>query len=378
VADSRDGQANLIVCCDGTNNRFGHENTNVVRLVQCLVRDSALQRIYYDPGVGTLPLPGPLTRAGQWVSEVAGLAVGAGLTGKVERAYRFLMMNHRDGDAICLFGFSRGAYTVRVLASLLHTFGLLGPEHENLLPYVMKQFGAARKELGHEGPRAQAWWTLCDEFRQTFARPVAGSQDRRMPIHFLGAWDTVSSVGWVWDPAAYPFTARNPSISTVRHAIAIDERRAFFRANRFGRVEGQDLLELWFAGVHADIGGGYPESEGGLWRVAFEWMLEQAIDAGLRVDPELLKQVLQRTAPPDKPWAEAQHESLTWKWWPAEYFPKLRWYERFRRRLPHLGLVGRRRKMDKTCRLHPSVALRERDAVPKYRPSNSGFDLAAR
>lgn len=372
------GSRNLVICCDGTNNEFGIENTNVVRLIQSLSRDATIQRIYYDPGVGTLPLPGPITRVGQWVSKVAGLAFGAGLIGKVERAYRFLIDNHRDGDAIYLFGFSRGAYTVRVLAALLHTYGLLAPGHNNLLPYVMKQFGAARRQLDKDGPKAEAWWRVCNEFRGTFARPLAGSSDRRMPVHFLGAWDTVSSVGWIWDPATYPFTARNPSIAKVRHAIALDERRAFFRTNRFLPTDGQDLVELWFPGVHSDVGGGYPETEGALWRVAFEWMLAEAADAGLHIDTPSPEVVRRRTPPPERPWAERQHESLTLRWWPAEFFPKMRWYRQWRRRLPHLGLCGRRREMDASTRLHPSVALREADAALNYRPKNPGFDLAKR
>jgi uncharacterized protein (DUF2235 family) len=369
---------NLVVCCDGTNNEFGIENTNVVRLMQSLSRDTTIQCIYYDPGVGTLPLPGPITRGGQWVTKVAGLAFGAGLIGKVERAYRFLMHNHREGDAIYLFGFSRGAYTVRVLAALLHIYGLLAPGHDNLLPYVLKQFGAARSRLDKGGPKAEAWWRVCDEFRRTFSRPVTSEPDRRMPVHFLGAWDTVSSVGWAWDPKDYLFTARNPSIAKVRHAIAVDERRAFFRTNRFLPADGQDLVQLWFPGVHADVGGGYPEDEGGLWRVAFEWMLEEAVDAGLQVDPASLKAVRERTPSPERPWAERKHESLTWKWWPAEFYPKSRWYESLRKDLPHMGLTGRRREMKATDRLHSSVELRSADAALNYRPKNPGYDLAMR
>ena len=77
---------NLVICCDGTNNQFGPENTSVVRLVQVLQRDTALQRLYYDPGVGTLPEPGWLTKIGKKISELLGLAFGFGLIGKVAEA----------------------------------------------------------------------------------------------------------------------------------------------------------------------------------------------------------------------------------------------------------------------------------------------------
>ena len=85
---------NLVVCCDGTNNQFGSCNTNVVRLVQVLDRDPARQLIYYDPGVGTMPEPGFWSPVGKWFSKVFGLAFGAGLEGKVGRAYMFLMRHY--------------------------------------------------------------------------------------------------------------------------------------------------------------------------------------------------------------------------------------------------------------------------------------------
>ncbi|HKQ12555.1 MAG TPA: DUF2235 domain-containing protein, partial [Steroidobacteraceae bacterium] len=125
---------NLIVCFDGTNNQFGANDTNVVRLVQSLERVDERQLVYYDPGVGTLPEPGLLTAMAKRISELFGLAFGVGLTAKIERAYAFLMHNWQPGDRVFLFGFSRGAYTARALGGLLHMFGLLAPSHANLLP----------------------------------------------------------------------------------------------------------------------------------------------------------------------------------------------------------------------------------------------------
>ena len=103
---------NFVICCDGTNNQFGPQNTNVVRLVQALDRDPAKQRLYYDPGVGALPEPRALTRLRKWLAKIYGLAFGAGLTWKVEEAYSYLMNYWEPGDRVFLFGFSRGAYTV--------------------------------------------------------------------------------------------------------------------------------------------------------------------------------------------------------------------------------------------------------------------------
>jgi uncharacterized protein (DUF2235 family) len=354
---------NLIVCFDGTNNQFGAHDTNVVRLVQSLERRSGQQIVYYDPGVGTLPEPGVLTHVAKRISEIFGLAFGVGLVGKIERAYAFLMRNWQPDDRVFLFGFSRGAYTARALAALLHMFGLLAPSHENLLPYVMRLFRSSR----HIDRKDAQIWRLSAQFRNTFARD-AGVEHRRFHVHFVGVWDTVSSVGWIWDPVRFLHTAANPSIRTVRHAVAIDERRSFYRQNLFADVRGQDLLELWFPGVHADVGGGYPESHGGLWREPFTWMLDEAKQAGLLTDPESEQRVLTRMPPPAKPWAEPLHESLTWAWWPAELFPKLRYNKRLGRRLPSLGL-GRRRRIEPGALLHRSV-MQRMASVPGYAPAN--------
>ena len=355
---------NLIVCFDGTNNQFGAHDTNVVRLVQSLERGNGQQIVYYDPGLGTLPEPGLLTQLAKRTSELFGLAFGLGLARKIECAYAFLMHNWQPGDHVFLFGFSRGAYAARALAGLLHMFGLLAPSHENLLPYVMRLFRGVRRV---DDQNAKIW-RLSAQFRNTFARD-AGIEHRRFRVHFVGVWDTVSSIGWLWDPVKFLHTAANPSIVTVRHAVAIDERRSFFRQNLFvDDVRGQDLLELWFPGAHSDVGGGYPENCGGLWREPFTWMLDEAKQAGLLTDPEGERRVLTRATLPEKPWAEPQHESLTWQWWPAEFFPKLRYNKRLGRRLPSLGL-GRRRRIEPGTLLHRSVTQRMEN-IATYAPPN--------
>ncbi|HKA21141.1 MAG TPA: DUF2235 domain-containing protein [Blastocatellia bacterium] len=355
---------NFIICCDGTNNQFGPQNTSVVRLIQVLDRDPTKQRLYYDPGVGTLPEPSVFTALGKKISEVIGLAFGGGLTWKVEEAYSYLMDYWEPGDQVFLFGFSRGAYTARVLAGLLHQLGLLPRGNQNLVPYVMRLFSSIRKSEPGQG----GYWELCDQFRWTFSRPIFQGDDKRhFRVHFLGVWDTVSSVGWVWDPAKFPFTARNPSIDIVRHAVSIDERRWFFRQNLTHAADGQDLQELWFPGVHSDVGGGYAESDGGLWRAAFEWMLGEAMKAGLFVDSQRLEMVMNLVAPSERPWTDKQHESLTAGWWPAEFFPKLQWRPDTRRRFPALGL-GRHRRVNDNSMMHKSTLLRIRDM--SYSPPN--------
>jgi uncharacterized protein (DUF2235 family) len=355
---------NLILCCDGTNNQFGPENTNVVRLIQSLDRDPAKQLLYYDPGLGTLPEPGALWWAQKRISEVFGLAFGAGLSWKIGEAYTYLMEAWEPDDHVFLFGFSRGAYTVRVLAALLHAVGLLPRHNPNLVPYVLRLFGSVRYADPAGGSN---YWKLCNEFRQTFARQVTeGDYQRRFPVHFLGVWDTVSSVGWIWDPTSYPFTARNPGIAVVRHAVSVDERRCFFRQNLLQAADEQDFRELWFSGVHSDVGGGYPTADGSLWRPPFEWMLGEARSAGLLVDDQRLERVLEGSNATD-PWNDEKHESLTWKWWPAEFFPKVVWRPG-RGKRPELGL-GRHRRIETPIALHRSALLRIKGPT-RYAPPN--------
>jgi uncharacterized protein (DUF2235 family) len=315
---------NIVICFDGTSNEFGTHNTNVVRLVQALDRNS--QQVYYDPGVGTLPEPSRVTRLGKAISQSVDLAVGTGIIPKVEAAYAFLMDSWQPESNVFMFGFSRGAYTARVLAGLLHGFGLLAKGNNHLIPYVLRLYRSIRG--GAQQPIDSTYWRLSNSFRATFGRRVS-AETSHFAIHFLGPWDTVSSVGWVWEPATFLFTATNPSVLNARHAVSIDEHRAFFRTNLLNSTslrEKQDWKEMWFPGVHADIGGGYPENEGGLWLVAFDWMVQEATSFGLTLDNSQLQRVRNHGfAAPHNPWAEPAHESLKGIWKLAEYFPKRRW-----------------------------------------------------
>src|ERR1700722_8488940 len=121
----------LVVCCDGTGNQVSEAISNVLKFYRTLRKtDKAgpLQLIYYDPGIGTLALPDPWTRFRQDAINALSLATGYGLNDRVLAAYRFLITHYEEGDDIYLFGFSRGAYTVRVLAALLHRIGVLSPQ----------------------------------------------------------------------------------------------------------------------------------------------------------------------------------------------------------------------------------------------------------
>ena len=373
---------NLIICCDGTNNEFGPENTNIVRLIQVLQRDPQTQRLYYDPGVGTLPNPGAFTALAKRLSEYWELAFATDLPDRVSNAYRYLMDVWEPGDCVFLFGFSRGAYTARVLAGVLYLLGLMPRGGSNMIPYVMRLFGSLRGHAQREQAKSSKknYWELCNEFRWTFARPIPGyaTDNRHFRVHFLGAWDTVSSVGWVWDPKRYPFTARNPGIDVIRHAVSLDERRAFFRQNLVSKESPkQDLVEIWFPGVHSDVGGGYPETESALWRLSFEWMLGEAQKSGLLVDQKRFAEVLQQTMPSQQPWAAPKHESLTPAWWPAEFFPKLAFRPTPGRSLPRLNL-GRRRYVPSGALIGKEILQRIRSGQPNHAPQNLSADFQRR
>ncbi|MEZ2127645.1 MULTISPECIES: DUF2235 domain-containing protein [unclassified Sinorhizobium] len=307
---------NLVVCCDGTSNQFTEDRTNVAKLCQLLVKDRDRQLVYYHPGVGTKAPPGFVTGVGSKLAKIAGLAFGYGLKRDIADAYIFIMAHYKPGDRLFIFGFSRGAYTARALAALIKMYGLLMPGNDALVPYLVDMFWAIEKARNNE-QRRRAYFQLAADFKQTLA-----TQDCKP--HFVGVWDTVSSVGWIGSPTALPYTHDNPDIAILRHALALDERRAFFRTNRAATPEGRNVRQIWFAGVHCDVGGGYKEDESGLSRVALAWMLEEAEENGLICDDDAKKWLLERIA------ADADHndlpihESLTWKWWGAEFVPKRR------------------------------------------------------
>src|ERR1043165_18221 len=190
---------NIVICCDGTNNQFDGDHTNVIRTYK-VARCSATQTTFYDCGVGTMPEPWQTTKLGKRWSMLKGLAFGSGLMENIEDAYCFLMANYEAGDKVFLFGFSRGAFTARALAGMLHSVGLLRPGAENLIRYAQRYW---LKDFGPDSPGGK----LCGEFKETLGR--------QCPIHFIGVWDTVGSVGLINQYRTFPYTAHNPSVAHV-------------------------------------------------------------------------------------------------------------------------------------------------------------------
>jgi uncharacterized protein (DUF2235 family) len=282
------------------------------------------------------------------------------------------MNNFEPGDRLFLFGFSRGAYMVRTLAALLRMYGLIRKGNEPLVPYAIRMLNAIPKKNGISSLRSDdalspptsrlrlggaGDFGIADDFKATFT-------GKDCKPWFVGVWDTVSSVGWIENPLRLPYTADNPDIEIGRHAIAIDERRAFFRTNLWRQKKPppqsgpKDLKQVWFAGVHSDVGGGYPERESGLAKIALEWMIKEAVAKGLLVDPTKVNSVLGRTPNSTaftQPDANAPaHVSLKGLWWIAEIIPK-RHYDwntgKWQRRLN----LGRSRTIPEGSFIHESV-----------------------
>ncbi|KAF9515853.1 hypothetical protein BS47DRAFT_723712 [Hydnum rufescens UP504] len=198
----------LVLCFDGTSNEFDDTNTNVVKLVAMLEKDNTTKQVvYYQAGIGTYVGPGLLTPVGKWIAKTADLAVGWYLDAHVKDGYKFLQSTWKPGDRICMFGFSRGAYTARALAGMLYTVGLLPPGMVEQVDFAYSIY--------KEGRRSHT-------YKKAFSRTVT--------IEFIGVWDTVSSIGALY-PRVLPFSANNNITKTFRHALALDERRAKFRSN---------------------------------------------------------------------------------------------------------------------------------------------------
>jgi len=187
----------------------------------------------------------------------------------------------------------------------------------------------------------------------TFLMNSVGAGDKVFIFGF--SWDTVSSVAWLWDKLYYLYTARNKAANVVRHAVSIDERRAFFRTNLVGAPHpDQDLKQVWFPGVHCDVGGGYPNAESGLSKLALEWMLCEARDKGLMIKTDRASEILEKGDPPNP---EAKlHRSLKGMWRPCELVPRLA-YSHGKRRLR--CNFGRRRPIPEEAVLHESVTIRK-------------------
>lgn len=271
----------LIVCADGTWSTPDQERdgvpapTNVFRFHSCLADqalvegESVAQRAYYHPGLGT---------EGDFIERTAGGVWGHGLSKNIQSAYHWLARNYQTDDAIYLLGYSRGAYTVRSLSGLLNLCGLLDLQAVNGAEGWQRV--ATTYEQGYRSGRPRADWMEDWAFHHDST-----------PIRFVGVWDTVGALGIPDDlallnlfdqPQNWRFhdTRLGDNVAIARHALALDEVRASFTPTLWTKHSDEtDVAQVWFPGVHGDVGGGLAEA--GLSDGALQWMIEQAEAAGL-------------------------------------------------------------------------------------------------
>lgn len=327
---------NIVILFDGTSNEISHNRTNVLRLYGIL-KKSPKQLVWYDPGVGTFGAANAWSRFLRKTREVWGLATGWGLDYNVKEAYRFLVEHYDNGksrdeerDRIYIFGFSRGAYSARVLAGFIHASGLIEQRNLNLIDYLYDAY----KQIG-ETEKSDAFAEV-----RLYERML---DPDRPPIRMLGLFDTVASVIESGPRGirlkSHAFTSMNRSVESVSHAVAIDERRTMFRpqlwpgeqqfwGNPFSDLNAkpQDVQELWFAGGHGDVGGGYQESESALCKVPLQWMIERAKACGLQFRTQSINSVVlgegenSKYIPPDA--LGRMHNTMKSFWPILEFIPR--------------------------------------------------------
>lgn len=306
----------LVCCLDGTWNSPDQEGnptsvTRIMRAIRPVDDDGTQQIVFYDRGVGT----------GGWLSRLRGGALGRGLGENVRDAYRFLVNNHRPGDEICVFGFSRGAFTARSLCGLVGRIGLLPDEREYTTEDAWKAYRSPAR----------------DPDRKARLDAIADHASGDVRVRLVGVWDTVGALGipndwFTWNMRrkyAFHDTTLGHGIDHAFHALAIDERRGPFVPTLWRLPPGRSLPatdeadpdrtetvveQVWFPGVHTDVGGGYADNT--LSNTPLAWMIRRASETtGLAFHDDPL--------PGTDPLAPA-HESRTLQYFVSRWLPMLR------------------------------------------------------
>jgi uncharacterized protein (DUF2235 family) len=307
----------IIVLSDGT----GHGarklfRTNVWRIYQALNLSGATQIALYDDGVGTSKFK---------LLAMLGGGFGWGLKRNVIGLYTFLCQNYNDGDDIYAFGFSRGAFTVRVLIKFVLSEGIVTDFYSQddlnrKARYLYRRFRGKRKtKTGIEG--VGRWvrdgvliaWDIMN--RSLVSRTPKTRSVKR--VKFVGVWDTVDAYflpilefklgidNYLW-PLALEDRVLDPAVEKVCHALSIDDKRHTFHPLLWDEsdatqcpitdsTDDERLTQIWFAGVHTNVGGGYPDD--GLSHVSLCWMIEEAQKKGLTFDASAVAQIKSARSP---------------------------------------------------------------------------------
>ncbi len=309
-AQANAGQSKSIVLfADGTGNAFSTQESNVWRLYQALEKSQGDQIARYIKGVGT---------SGFRPYAVLDGATGIGVPSNVRKLYEFICWNWNREDKICMFGFSRGSFTIRTLIGLI--------DHEGLVPCKIGEAMVSRHQMRRNV--MAAWrsyrsktapnnllrvsplipltrfirnlfvsfyhWVLQHPTYKQIKQQTELQGRSRIPIKFVGLFDTVEAFGvpieefrraidWAIWPISFTNTKLSERVERACHALSLDDERTTFHPIRFDVSEEDQkkpdrIQEVWFAGVHSDVGGGYPDAD--LEHVPLVWMAEQAARRG--------------------------------------------------------------------------------------------------
>ena len=267
---------NIVIFADGTGKEGGKgANSNIYKLFNMIEDRTPRQISFYDRGLGA----NKWRRFGDLALKVGGLAGGAGISRNIKDCYRFIFENFESEDRIYLFGFSRGAATVRSLSGFIHYFGILPKSRPELIDDAYKIY-----ETEDEAKRDKKAKEFLALHHNMWAR-----------IHFVGCFDTVSALGlpWTWADVLlnkipwfhhkFHNFKLSETVVNAYHALAIDEERKYFQPVLWEAevLPYQKVRQVWFCGMHSDVGGGYEEAQ--LSDIPLAWMLDAAEKHGLHI-----------------------------------------------------------------------------------------------
>lgn len=304
LAALKERKKRIVICADGTwenrpsGSRGASAASNVwlwYQLVEPEASDGVAQLAYYHPGVGT----------GNWLDHLWGGMTGQGLDRNIVECYRFIVDHYVPGDALYLFGFSRGAYTVRSLAGLIRSAGIIARVGSSA--GVADRVDAAYRMYRGRASDTVPFANRAVDFRRRYSHPDC-------QITCIGVWDTVGALGipravshrLLW-PRRYDFhdVTLSSWVQRAFHAVAIDEHRPPFVSTLWeqqlgARDRGQILEQVWFSGAHADVGGGYPAAERALATTTLQWMVDRVTaTCRLEFEPKRLEELRRLSqAPP--------------------------------------------------------------------------------
>jgi uncharacterized protein (DUF2235 family) len=353
---------NIVICSDGTGNTaIKGRGTNVFKIFEAVDQNghhrgpaAPPQIAFYDDGVGTQSFK---------LLKLVGGATGLGLSRNVRQLYRTLCRVYDPGDRIFLFGFSRGAFTVRTLVGLISACGIIDARQVASGQELRRCVGRAYRAYRHSYDPAWLGWLKGKLGRRGEHPAVVFKREHAYPgdpdIAFVGVWDTVDAVGLPFRAAdlinalvyrfKFPDHSLSPLVKHARQALALDDERTSFqpvlwREDGAGRIE-----QVWFAGAHSNVGGGYPKQ--GLSLVALDWMMGEAQKAGLRFHDEDRSHYANHASADDKLYDPRSGPGCLYRWGPRD-----------------VAELCRRQKV--APRIHVSVLERIAHGTEDYAPGN--------